>query len=142
MNWSDRFRFLRALIYTGLIDPASHRLEDDDARSAKCEVQIAEEWLEKLSPRTYRKLRSRVLNRHSRVGCQVVLRQEFQGMVVAGPEAKPWDIAGEYKRIIRPYVSQFLVEIIVLKKKPKIREDNKALPEPVTRCIFCHLQLS
>ncbi|CDY43407.1 BnaC03g75350D [Brassica napus] len=40
-----------------------------------------------------RKLRSRVLNRHSRVGCQVVLRQEFQGMVVAGPEAKPWDIA-------------------------------------------------
>ncbi|KAG2292972.1 hypothetical protein Bca52824_039641 [Brassica carinata] len=91
MNWSDRFRFLRALIYTGLIDPASHRLEDDDARSAKCEVQIAEEWLEKLSPRTY--LRSRVLNRHSRVGCQVVLRQEFQGMVVAGPEAKPWDIA-------------------------------------------------
>lgn len=49
---------------------------------------------------------------------------------------------GEYKRIIRPYVSQFLVEIIVLKKKPKIREDNKALPEPVTRCIFCHLQLS
>ena len=49
---------------------------------------------------------------------------------------------GEYKRIIRPYVSQFLVEIIVLKNKPKIREVNKALPEPVTRCIFCHLQVA
>ncbi|RIA04607.1 hypothetical protein BRARA_K01145 [Brassica rapa] len=98
MNWSDRFRLLRVLIYTGLIDPASHRLEDIDARSAKCEVQIAEEWLEKLSTRTYeyvlkRKLRSRVLNKHSRVGCQVVLRQELQGMVVAAPEAKPCDIA-------------------------------------------------
>nr|VDC82541.1 unnamed protein product [Brassica rapa] len=40
-----------------------------------------------------RKLRSRVLNKHSRVGCQVVLRQELQGMVVAAPEAKPCDIA-------------------------------------------------
>lgn len=37
---------------------------------------------------------------------------------------------------------QFLVEIIVLKKKPKIREDNTVLRLPVTRCIFCHLQLS
>ncbi|ESQ49287.1 hypothetical protein EUTSA_v10021677mg [Eutrema salsugineum] len=90
---------LRALTHTGLIDPASHRLEDIDACSAECEVQIAEEWLEKLPARTYdeeyvlkRNSRSRVLNKHSRLGCQVVLTQELQGMVVAVPEAKPWDI--------------------------------------------------
>ncbi|KAL0900640.1 hypothetical protein Bca101_084601 [Brassica carinata] len=90
---------LRALTHTGLIDPLSHRLEDIDACSAECEVQIAEEWLEKLPPRTYdeeyvlkRNSRSRVLNKHSRLGCQVVLTQELQGMVVAVPEAKPWDI--------------------------------------------------
>ncbi|KAL1211971.1 hypothetical protein V5N11_023944 [Cardamine amara subsp. amara] len=90
---------LRALTHTGLIDPASHRLDDIEACSAECEVQIAEEWLEKLPPRTYdeeyvlkRSSRSRILNKHSRLGCQVVLTQELQGMVVAVPEAKPWDI--------------------------------------------------
>ncbi|KAK9138797.1 hypothetical protein Sjap_009391 [Stephania japonica] len=71
---------LKALTNTGLIDPASHRLEEIDACSAECEVMIAEEWLEKLPPR------------HSRLGCQVVLSQELQGMVVAVPEPKPWDI--------------------------------------------------
>ncbi|KFK38205.1 hypothetical protein AALP_AA3G082600 [Arabis alpina] len=90
---------LRALTHTGLIDPKSHRLDDIEACSAECEVQIAEEWLEKLPPRTYdeeyvlkRNSRSRVMNKHSRLGCQVVLTQELQGMVVAVPEAKPWDI--------------------------------------------------
>ncbi|KAG2321485.1 hypothetical protein Bca4012_055451 [Brassica carinata] len=90
---------LRGLTHTSLIDPASHRLEDIDACSAECEVQIAEEWLERLPPRTYdeeyvlkRNSRSRVLNKHSRLGCQVVLTQELRGMVVAVPEAKPWDI--------------------------------------------------
>ncbi|KAF8113271.1 hypothetical protein N665_0053s0022, partial [Sinapis alba] len=91
---------LLALIYTSLIDPVSHRLEDIGARSAECEVEITEEWLEKLSPRTYvrrgvcakRNLRSRVMHKHSRLGCQVVLRQELQGMVLSVPEAKPWDI--------------------------------------------------
>jgi ferredoxin len=74
-------------------------LDDIEACSAECEVQIAEEWLEKLPPRTYdeeyvlkRSSRSRILNKHSRLGCQVVLTQELQGMVVAVPEAKPWDI--------------------------------------------------
>ncbi|VFQ69730.1 unnamed protein product [Cuscuta campestris] len=89
---------LKALTNHGLIDPASHRLEDIDACSAECEVHIAEEWLEKLPPATYdeqyvlkRNSRSRVLNKHSRLGCQVVLTQEHQGMVVAVPEPKPWD---------------------------------------------------
>ncbi|XP_068321401.1 uncharacterized protein [Pyrus communis] len=90
---------LKALAQRGLIDPASHRLEDIDACSAECEVNIAQEWFDKLPPRSYdeeyvlkRNSRARVLNKHSRLGCQVVLTPELQGMVVAVPEAKPWDI--------------------------------------------------
>ncbi|KAK3003304.1 hypothetical protein RJ639_018326 [Escallonia herrerae] len=90
---------LRALANNGLIDPASHRLEEIDACSAECEVNIAQEWLERLPPPSYdeqyvlkRNSRSRVLNKHSRLGCQVVLSPELQGMVVAVPEPKPWDI--------------------------------------------------
>ncbi|XP_075090113.1 uncharacterized protein LOC142171512 [Nicotiana tabacum] len=90
---------LKALTNHGLIDPDSHRLEDIDACSAECEVHIAQEWLEKLPPATYdeqyvlkRNSRARVLNKHSRLGCQVVLSPELQGMVVAIPEPKPWDI--------------------------------------------------
>lgn len=89
---------LKALTNHNLIDPASHRLEDIDACSAECEVNIAEEWLEKLPKATYdeeyvlkRNARHRILNKHSRLGCQVVLTHEMQGMVVAVPEAKPWD---------------------------------------------------
>ncbi|CAI9300886.1 unnamed protein product [Lactuca saligna] len=89
---------LKALTNNNLIDPASHRLEDIDACSAECEVNIAEEWLEKLPPASYdeqyvlkRNARHRILNKHSRLGCQVVLTQEMQGMVVAVPEPKPWD---------------------------------------------------
>ncbi|KAI3965190.1 hypothetical protein MKX01_027681 [Papaver californicum] len=90
---------LKALTNNGLIDPDSHRLEDIDACSAECEVNIAQEWLEKLPKASYdeeyvlkRNSRARVLNKHSRLGCQVVLTPELQGMVVAVPEAKPWDI--------------------------------------------------
>ncbi|XP_021907441.1 ferredoxin-2, mitochondrial [Carica papaya] len=90
---------LKALANNGLIDPASHRLEEIDACSAECEVNIAQEWLEKLPPRSYdeeyvlkRNSRARVLNKHSRLGCQVVLTPDLQGMVVAVPEPKPWDI--------------------------------------------------
>ncbi|XP_057517241.1 uncharacterized protein LOC130798322 [Amaranthus tricolor] len=89
---------LKALTNHGLIDPASHRLEEIDACSAECEVHIAQEWLEKLPPASYdeqyvlrRSQRNRVLNKHSRLGCQVVLTQDHQGMVVALPEPKPWD---------------------------------------------------
>ncbi|XP_059431605.1 uncharacterized protein LOC132165123 [Corylus avellana] len=90
---------LKALTNCGLIEPASHRLEEIDACSAECEVSIAQEWLEKLPPRSYdeeyvlkRNSRARVLNKHSRLGCQVVLNHDLQGMVVAVPEPKPWDI--------------------------------------------------
>ncbi|CAL5386093.1 unnamed protein product [Camellia sinensis] len=90
---------LKTLANNGLIDPASHRLEEIDACSAECEVNIAQEWLLKLPPATYdeeyvlrRNSRARVLNKHSRLGCQVVLAPELQGMVVAVPEPKPWDI--------------------------------------------------
>ncbi|XP_031100499.1 ferredoxin-2, mitochondrial-like [Ipomoea triloba] len=90
---------LKALTNHGLIEPASHRLEEIDACSAECEVHIAQEWLEKLPPPTYdeqyvlrRNSRARVLNKHSRLGCQVVLTPDLQGMVVAVPEPKPWDI--------------------------------------------------
>uniref|UniRef100_A0A1D1YZG9 Adrenodoxin-like protein, mitochondrial n=1 Tax=Anthurium amnicola TaxID=1678845 RepID=A0A1D1YZG9_9ARAE len=89
---------LRALANVGLIDPASHRLEEIDACSSECEVHIAQEWLDKLPPMSYderyvltRNNRTRVLNKHSRLGCQVVLTQDLQGMVVAIPEPKPWD---------------------------------------------------
>lgn len=90
---------LKALANSSLIDPASHRLEEIDACSAECEVNIAQEWLERLPPRSYdeeyvlkRNSRARVLNKHSRLGCQVVLTKDLQGMVVAVPEPKPWDI--------------------------------------------------
>uniref|UniRef100_A0A7N0USE1 Uncharacterized protein n=1 Tax=Kalanchoe fedtschenkoi TaxID=63787 RepID=A0A7N0USE1_KALFE len=92
---------LKALTSSGLIliNPASHRLEDIDACSAECEVNIAQEWLEKLPPPSYdgqyvlwRSSRARVLNKHSRLACQVVLSPELQGMVVTVPEPKPWDI--------------------------------------------------
>ncbi|XP_057780944.1 uncharacterized protein LOC130999435 [Salvia miltiorrhiza] len=89
---------LKALINKGLIDPASHRLEEIDACSAECEVHIAQEWLDKLPPQSYdeqyvlmRNSRNRVMNKHARLGCQVVLTPELQGMVVAVPEMKPWD---------------------------------------------------
>uniref|UniRef100_A0A0E0ETT4 2Fe-2S ferredoxin-type domain-containing protein n=1 Tax=Oryza meridionalis TaxID=40149 RepID=A0A0E0ETT4_9ORYZ len=90
---------LRALANAGLIEPESHRLEEIDACSAECEVHIAQEWLDKLPPPSYeeryvltRASRNRELNKHARLGCQVVLTPELQGMVVAVPEPKPWDI--------------------------------------------------
>ncbi|GAB2226343.1 hypothetical protein Droror1_Dr00022145 [Drosera rotundifolia] len=90
---------LKALTNHGLIDPASHRLEEIEACSAECEVHIATEWMEKLPRATYeeeyvlrRNARSRELNRHARLACQVVVAKEMEGMVVAVPEPKAWDI--------------------------------------------------
>lgn len=89
---------LKALINTGLVDPESHRLEEIDACAAHCEVNIAQEWLDKLPPRSYdeeyvlvRNSRARALNKHSRLGCQVLLDHDLEGMVVALPEPRPWD---------------------------------------------------
>lgn len=90
---------LKALTNHKLIDPASHRLEEIEACSAECEVHIAQEWLQKLPEPSYdeqyvlkRNQRHRVLNKHSRLGCQVLLSPELHGMVVAIPEPKPWDV--------------------------------------------------
>ena len=91
---------LRALCNSGLIDPESHRLDDIEACGAECEINIAQEWLERLPPLTHdeqfilkRSSRSRVLNKHSRLGCQVLLTHDMDGMVVAVPEPRPWDTA-------------------------------------------------
>ncbi|KAG4924655.1 hypothetical protein JHK87_050195 [Glycine soja] len=77
---------LKALINTGLVDPESHRLEEIDACAAHCEVNIAQEWLDKLPPRSYdeeyvlvRNSRARALNKHSRLGCQVLLDHDLEG---------------------------------------------------------------
>ncbi|KAK1270051.1 hypothetical protein QJS04_geneDACA014176 [Acorus gramineus] len=85
---------LKALCNAGLIDPESHRLEQIDACSAECEVHVAQEWLERLSSPSYdesyvlkRNSRNRELNKHARLGCQVVLEQDLEGMV-AGALAK------------------------------------------------------
>ncbi|KAJ3678154.1 hypothetical protein LUZ60_001957 [Juncus effusus] len=90
---------LRALTNAGLIDPASHRMEEIEACSAECEVHVAQEWLDKMPEPTYeeryvltRASRNRELNKHARLGCQVVLAPEHEDMVVAIPEPKPWDI--------------------------------------------------
>ncbi|XP_004148948.1 uncharacterized protein LOC101218877 [Cucumis sativus] len=90
---------LKALANRGLIDPDSHRLEQIDACSAECEVRIAQDWINKLPPRSYdeeyvlkRNSRARTLNKNSRLGCQVILTPDLEGMVVVVPEPKPWDI--------------------------------------------------
>lgn len=90
---------LKTLGNGGLIDPESHRLEDIAACSGECEVSISEEWLEKLPPPSEDELyvlktsalRGQV-NKHSRLGCQLILQPNLEGMVVAVPESKPWDI--------------------------------------------------
>ncbi|KAK7848221.1 ferredoxin-2 [Quercus suber] len=75
------------------------RLEDNDACSAECEVNIAKNWLNMLPPCTYdeeyilkRSSRAHVMNMHSRLACQVVLTPELQGMIVTIPKPQPWDI--------------------------------------------------
>lgn len=90
---------LKTLTNNRLIDPESHRLEDITGCGAECEVSIAPEWLDKLPPPSDDELyvlksaamRGEV-NKHSRLGCQLILNHELDGMVVAVPEAKPWDI--------------------------------------------------
>ncbi|GFP86380.1 hypothetical protein PHJA_000781800, partial [Phtheirospermum japonicum] len=75
---------LKASTNKVLIDSASHRLEEIDICSAEGEIHIAEECLEKLSPQSYddqyvlkRNSQNRVMNKNSRLGCQVVLSQEL-----------------------------------------------------------------
>lgn len=90
---------LRALMNHRLIDPASHRLDDISACTAECRVMVASEWLEKLPPRSddeYDTLAAASdkgkVDVHDRLGCQILLTTDLQGMVVAVPEPKPWEI--------------------------------------------------
>lgn len=90
---------LRSLANAGLIDPESHRLEDIYACSAECEVRMAQEWLDKLPPPSDDEiyvLKCAALrgdyDKHARLGCQILLKPDLEGMVVAVPEPRPWDI--------------------------------------------------
>lgn len=90
---------LKALANAGLIDPESHRLEDIYACSAECEVRMAQEWLDKLPPPSDDEiyvLKCAALrgdyDKHARLGCQILLKPDLEGMVVAVPEPRPWDI--------------------------------------------------
>ncbi|GLJ45484.1 hypothetical protein SUGI_0957870 [Cryptomeria japonica] len=90
---------LKALTNSGLIEPASHRLENIDACSAECEVSVAPDWLQKLPPPSEDELYVLKCNtmrgevsKHARLGCQIILNHELDGMVVALPEPRPWDI--------------------------------------------------
>ncbi|KAJ7950572.1 adrenodoxin-like protein, mitochondrial [Quillaja saponaria] len=90
---------LKALANARLIDPVSHHLKEINTCSTECEVNITQERLERLPPRSYdeeymlkRNSRARVLNKHFCLRCQVVLTSKLQGMVIAIPEPKPWDI--------------------------------------------------
>jgi len=90
---------LKALANAGLIDPESHRLEDIYACSAECEVRMAQEWLDKLPPPSEDEiyvLKCAALrgdyDKHARLGCQILLKPDLEGMVVAVPEPRPWDI--------------------------------------------------
>ncbi|KAF3790120.1 Fdxh Adrenodoxin-like protein [Nymphaea thermarum] len=92
---------LKALTNFGLIDPESHGHEELGACSAECEVHIAQEWFDRIPSASYdeaytlrRNARRGILSTHARLGCQVILDQDLQGMVVAVPEPKPWKTDG------------------------------------------------
>jgi len=88
---------LRTLVEGGLFDPERHRLEDISACGAECEVSIANEWLNRLPPRSEDELEvlkdrthSKTADPHARLGCQIILEPELDGMVVSIAEEKPW----------------------------------------------------
>ncbi|XP_043720980.1 uncharacterized protein LOC122668486 [Telopea speciosissima] len=93
----------KALTYHGLIDPASYRLGDIDPCTGECEVNIVDGWLYNLPRHRHgekcvlkQNTKSSVLSMHSRLGCQVVLTSEFEGMLVTIPTPKPWDTPEDY----------------------------------------------
>ncbi|XP_024398160.1 uncharacterized protein [Physcomitrium patens] len=88
---------LRTLVERGLFDPERHRLENINACGGECEVSIANEWLDKLPPRSEDELEvlkdkthAKKADPHARLGCQIVLEPELEGMVVSIAEEKPW----------------------------------------------------
>lgn len=61
------------------------------------QVSIASEWLNKLPPRTEEevevlkdKTHAKFADPHARLGCQIILEPELEGMVVSIAEEKPW----------------------------------------------------
>jgi len=61
------------------------------------QVSIASEWLNKLPPRTEEevevlkdKTHAKHADPHARLGCQIILEPELDGMVVSIAEEKPW----------------------------------------------------
>ncbi|KAJ7525712.1 hypothetical protein O6H91_17G062600 [Diphasiastrum complanatum] len=88
----------KALTRSGLRDPRSHLLEYVSACSGEtCQVSIANEWLQKMPPRTEDELDVLVrasgkekVDVHTRLGCQVVLTHDLDGMVVALGQEKAW----------------------------------------------------
>lgn len=61
------------------------------------QVSIANEWLDKLPTRSEAELevlkdRTHAKNAdpHARLGCQIILEPELEGMVVSIVEEKPW----------------------------------------------------
>ncbi|KAL3694723.1 hypothetical protein R1sor_008374 [Riccia sorocarpa] len=89
---------LRTLVRSGLIDGESHRTDDLTQCGAECQVSIANEWLEKLPPRSEDEIqilesaqpKGQSVDTHSRLSCQIILEPKLDGMAVAVPEPRPW----------------------------------------------------
>ncbi|GAQ80633.1 hypothetical protein KFL_000580280 [Klebsormidium nitens] len=89
---------MEALKLSGFESEARHPSSDRlDACSGNCEVTIANEWLDKVPERTedelevLRDVTKRVTKNH-RLGCQIQLTKDLDGMVVSKVEEKPFEI--------------------------------------------------
>lgn len=77
--------------------PAEINLEIHFKCDNHLQVSIANEWLSKLPPRKEEELEvlkdrthAKKADPHARLGCQIILEPELEGMVVSIPEEKPW----------------------------------------------------
>ena len=82
-------------VYFSCIDVFLHSIELETF--SLLSVTIAQEWLDKLPPRTPAeedRLRqvstTGSVNSSSRLGCQIVLEKSLDGMTVAMVEERPW----------------------------------------------------
>ncbi|GJP53116.1 hypothetical protein CLOM_g12246 [Closterium sp. NIES-68] len=88
---------LSALIRAKVESAERHQLEELESCNGNCQVSIAQEWQDKLPPRTQAeedRLRQVATDgqvaRSSRLGCQVHLSKDLEGMTVAMAEERPW----------------------------------------------------
>lgn len=89
---------LKTLVRSNLIDGRSHLLEDIATCGAECEISVAGEWLEKLPERSEAELdvlknntaKGQNVDIHTRLSCQIVLKENLDGMNFAVPEPRPW----------------------------------------------------